>query len=56
LSHHTNIFRNRPSQVSEQSFHVLKTASDSDGDEFSGFEVEEADKARVLHRQLSESG
>ena len=31
-------------------------ASDSNGDEFPGFEVEEADRARVLRRQLSESG
>ena len=31
-------------------------SSDSDGDEFPGFEVEEADRARVLRRQLSESG
>lgn len=29
-------------------------ASDSDEDEFPGFEVKEADRARVLRRQLSE--
>ena len=35
----TDIFHNRPSKVSEQRFHVLKMASDSDEDEFPGFEV-----------------
>ena len=43
----TDIFHNWPSKVSEQSFHVLKMASHSDEDEFPGFEVEEADRARV---------
>ena len=51
----TDIFHNRPLKVSEQSFHVLKMAPDSDEDQFPGFEVEEADRARVLRRQLSES-
>ena len=56
MGRHTNIFHNRPSKCSKRSFHVLKMLSDSDGDEFPGFEVEEADRARVLRRQLSESG
>ena len=55
MGRHTDIFHNRSSKVSEQSFRVLKMACDSDEDEFPGFEVEEADRVRVLRRQLSES-
>lgn len=53
VGRHTNIFHNQPSKCSERNFYVSKMASDFDGEEFSGFEVEEANRARVLRRQFS---
>ena len=43
VGHDTNIFNNQPSKFSEQNLYVSKMASDSDGEEFPGFEVEEAE-------------
>ena len=50
---HTNIFHSR-SKFSEQNLHVSKMVSDSDEEEFPGFEVEEAEGTGVLHGQLND--